>query len=77
MSDAMANRMRISTIAREDSEQSALQDGDENRMRQSAWSMEAAINSRFAAADAVSVPDPTLLDIDMHDLWHSVLAWGY
>ncbi|OIW24799.1 hypothetical protein CONLIGDRAFT_673894 [Coniochaeta ligniaria NRRL 30616] len=71
MSDAIANRMRISTIAREDREQLALQDGDENTMWQSAWSMVASINSRFTAADSVSAPDPTLLDIDIHDLWHT------
>jgi len=26
---------------------------------------------RFADADSVSAPDPALLDIDMHDLWHT------
>ncbi|KAK1772315.1 hypothetical protein QBC33DRAFT_574938 [Phialemonium atrogriseum] len=71
MSDAIANHMRTSIIARKDGEQSALQDGDENTMWQSAWSMMASINSRFALADSVSAPDPTLLDIDMHDLWHT------
>jgi hypothetical protein len=71
MSDAIANRMRISAIAREDREQLVLQDGDGNMMWQSAWSMMSSINSRFAAADSVSAPDPALLDIDMHDLWHT------
>lgn len=70
MSDTITNRMRVSNIAREDLEQSSLNDGDENRMWESAWSMVASINSRVAAADSVLAPDPALLDIDMHDLWH-------
>jgi hypothetical protein len=62
------SRLRLSAIARAAREESAQMDGDENTLWQSAWSMSASVNSRLA--ELPSPPDPALLDIDMHDLWH-------
>lgn len=70
MSESIANRTKVSAIAREASAQSALQSGDENTEWQSAWSMAASINTRMSAPIWDSPPDPALLDIDMHDLWY-------
>ncbi len=65
---SLANRLRVSAIAREDRVQSAFSDGNDNTMWQSAWSMVASINNRVASSP--SPIDPVLLDIDLHDLWH-------
>ncbi|KAL2126358.1 hypothetical protein VTI74DRAFT_1125 [Chaetomium olivicolor] len=64
----MANRIEVSAIVQEACAQSSQRDGAENTMWQSAWSMVASINSRFASVP--SAPDPAMLDMDMHDLWH-------
>ncbi|KAB5511573.1 hypothetical protein GE09DRAFT_1047543 [Coniochaeta sp. 2T2.1] len=59
--------MRIS-VARAETEQEALGDGDDNTLWESAWSLVASINCRLLGSDPA--PDPALLDVDMHDLWH-------
>ncbi|KAB5571715.1 hypothetical protein GE09DRAFT_1185300 [Coniochaeta sp. 2T2.1] len=68
MSEAIANRLRVSVMARAETEQEGLRDGDDNTLWESAWSLVASINSRLL--ESGPSPDPALLDIDMHDLWH-------
>ncbi|KAG7284975.1 hypothetical protein NEMBOFW57_009593 [Staphylotrichum longicolle] len=65
---SITSRLQLSAIARAGCVESAQRDGDENTLWQSAWSLSASINSRLA--ELSSLPDPALLDIDMHDLWH-------
>lgn len=65
---SITSRLQLSAIARAACVESAQRDGDENTLWQSAWSLSASINSRLV--ELPSLPDPALLDIDMHDLWH-------
>ncbi|KAK3897067.1 hypothetical protein C8A05DRAFT_20093 [Staphylotrichum tortipilum] len=71
MSDAIniTNRLHLSTFIQSARAQSALSDGDANTMWQSAWSLAASINTRVASSPLP--PNPALLDIDLHDLWHT------
>ncbi|KAL2130210.1 hypothetical protein VTI74DRAFT_6766 [Chaetomium olivicolor] len=65
----IANRIEISATVQEACAQSARRDRDENTMWQSAWRMMVSINARFSSAPLA--PDLAILDIDIHDLWHT------
>ena len=70
MSDQLASRRGISTVAQDADAQLARQAGGQNTMWFGAWSMVTAINKRLALQPSDTAMDPAMLDFDMHDLWH-------
>ena len=70
MSDQLASRRGISTVAQDADAQLARQAEGQNTMWLGAWSMVTAINKRLALQPSDTAMDPAMLDLDMHDLWH-------